>query len=103
MTKALGRRQLAVWAVASACLAVTCGGCTRAFDRQQADREVYATLGEHCVPPTASIVPGPQSRLFDPFDPDHPPLPPDDPASQTLMQCVDGKCGYPHWLRPFVS
>ena len=39
----------------------------------------------------------PQSRMFDPFSSDHPPIPPDDPASHQLMRCVDGHRGYPHW------
>ena len=39
----------------------------------------------------------PQSRMFNPFSADHAPLPPDDPESNKLMHCVDGKEGYPHW------
>ena len=39
----------------------------------------------------------PTSRLFDPFCPDHIPLPPDDPTSHQLMHCVDCKPGYPCW------
>jgi len=39
----------------------------------------------------------PQSRMFDPFSKDHPPLPPDDPTSHQLMHHVDRKEGYPHW------
>jgi hypothetical protein len=35
--------------------------------------------------------------LFDPFCPDHIPLPPDDPTSHRLMHCVDCKPGYPCW------
>ena len=35
--------------------------------------------------------------MFDPFSADHPPIPPDDPASHSLMHCVNGKRGYPHW------
>ena len=99
MSEALRRTQFAVVMVASVCLTVACGGCARSFYRQQADREVYGTLGEYGVPPTASIQPGPQARLFDPFDADRPPLPPDDPAAHVLMHCVDGKRGYRHWHR----
>ena len=99
MAEELRPKPLAVVMVASACLMVACGGCTRNFYRQQADAEVYTTLGEYSVPPVPSIEPGPQSRLFDPFDADRPPLPPDDPAAHTLMHCVDGKRGYRHWHR----
>lgn len=95
----LRRKQFAVMLVASACLTVACGGCTRSFYRQQADAEVYETLGEYYVPNANSIEPGPHSRLFDPFDADRPPLPPDDPAAHALMHCVDGKRGYRHWHR----
>jgi hypothetical protein len=39
----------------------------------------------------------PQSRMFDPFSSDHPPIPPDDASSHQFMHRVDGKEGYPHW------
>ncbi len=39
----------------------------------------------------------PRSRFFDVADPDYPPMPPDDPASHTLMVSVDGKMGYSGW------
>jgi len=35
----------------------------------------------------------PRSRYFDPTNPDHPPMPPDDPYSHTFMHWVDGKHG----------
>jgi hypothetical protein len=47
-----------------------------------------------------SIQPPPDSRLFDPGDPDHPPLPQDDPMSHELMQCVDGMRGAGAHRRP---
>ncbi|HBO45631.1 MAG TPA: hypothetical protein DD670_17230 [Planctomycetaceae bacterium] len=79
-------------------------GCNRAFYRQQADREVYclqtqgaAAVGDAqaCYP----IQPGIESRMFDPNSPDCPPMPPDDPVSHKLMQCVDGKRGWRGWDR----
>ena len=39
----------------------------------------------------------PRSRYFDDYDPDKPPMPPDDPASHQFMHCVDCKKGWPHW------
>lgn len=83
-------------------LTVLPGGCSRAFYRQQADREVYClenqasravghAMGEF------SIRPSPESRMFDPDNPDCPPMPPDDPVSHRLMHCVDGKRGWPGW------
>src|SRR5690606_34394463 len=44
-----------------------------------------------------TIEPDHRSRFFDPFDPDCPPMPPDDPVSHQLMHCVDCKRGWPCW------
>jgi len=78
------------------------GGCSRAFYRQQADREVYcledqASRAVGCTMGEFSIRPSPESRMFDPDNPDCPPMPPDDPVSHRLMHCVDGKRGWPGW------
>ncbi len=76
--------------------------CTRTFYRHQADREAYCALDQKAIP--ANSVPGefrvavdPRSRMFDPFDPDVEPMPPDDPASSRYLQCVDGKRGSSDW------
>ncbi|HLN33289.1 MAG TPA: TolC family protein [Gemmataceae bacterium] len=79
-------------------------GCTRAHYRVQADNETYHIIEERNqdprweVPRISVDVP-PQSRLFDPFDPDHTPMPPDDRAADKYMQCVFGMHGYRHWHR----
>jgi hypothetical protein len=39
----------------------------------------------------------PRSRFFDPYDPDHPPMPQDDPYSHDYMHYVDHKKGWKHW------
>ncbi|MCX7425129.1 MAG: hypothetical protein NTW96_05810, partial [Planctomycetia bacterium] len=77
-------------------------GCSRAFYRTQADRDVYGL--EDCASGKVdtdeegySIQPSPKSRMFDPNCPDLPPMPPDDPVSHELMRCVDGKRGWPFW------
>ena len=82
--------------------AVLTTGCSRAYYRQQADREIYCLENA-----AASRVPGatdryaiqtnPHSRMFDPNSPDCPPMPPDDPTSHQLMQCVDSKKGWSGW------
>lgn len=80
------------------------GGCHRPHYRLQADRDVALLVAEKAQEscwatgkfPTE---PGPESRLFDPFDPDHPPMPPDDPAAHRLMHHVDGKNGWKGWHR----
>jgi outer membrane protein TolC len=41
----------------------------------------------------------PRSRYFDPYDPDRPPMPPDDPTSHQYMHFVDGKKGWRCWHR----
>jgi hypothetical protein len=84
-------------------LAVACG-CTRAHYRRQADCEVYKTVDCFDRDPrwqieNYSIRPNPASRMFDPDNPDEPPMPPDDPAAHRLMECPDCKRGWPHWHR----
>lgn len=85
-------------------LLVASSGChrSRAQFRQQADLEASQLIRQKSVDPrwdtaTGNIQPDPASRLFDPFCPDHIPLPPDDPTSHRLMHCVDCKPGYPCW------
>jgi outer membrane protein TolC len=80
------------------------GGCTRAHYRRQADRETYSAIAERdrdprWALPRISIDTPPQSRLHDPFNPDFPPMPPDDPAAHRYMHCVNGIKGYRHWHR----
>ncbi|MEQ1905049.1 MAG: hypothetical protein ABL888_12750 [Pirellulaceae bacterium] len=77
-------------------------GCHRGYYRRMADAEAKKLVEEknndpRWSSPTANIEVDPQSRMFDPFSKDHPPLPPDDPASGELMTRVDGRKGYPHW------
>ncbi len=77
-------------------------GCHRGYYRRQADAEAQALIRQKMndprwnqIDPTIDI--NPESRMHDPFSADHPPLPPDDPASHQLMEQVDCKRGYPHW------
>lgn len=83
-------------------LAVLLGGCGRAYYRTAADKETGAAIAERdrdprwAVPPI-NVYPPPTSRLYDPFDPDYPPLPPDDPAAFRYMKCADHIRGYRHW------
>lgn len=77
-------------------------GCSRKYYRNQADEEVYGLVKQSVVHNHSelvdySIAVDPRSRLYDPTDPDRPPMPPDDPAAHELMHYVDGKKGYPHW------
>ncbi len=77
-------------------------GCHRGYYRRQADSEARTLIREKLNDPRwcqidPSIAVSPESRMFDPFSADHPPLPPDDPVSHQLMNCVDGKKGYEAW------
>jgi len=74
------------------CLLAAGIGCSRALYHQRADRDAYAAIaGKSELLPDkdplrdgGNIEPAPDSRLYDPFDPDHPPMPPDDPAAYQL-------------------
>ena len=77
-------------------------GCHRGYYRRQANAEARRLILEKANDPRWNSSDGnididPQSRMFDPFSADHPPIPPDDPASHQFMRVVDGKKGYPHW------
>jgi hypothetical protein len=78
-------------------------GCNRQHYRSRTDTEAYYLLDEKrqqaCEPGAARIriEVDPRSRMFDPFNPDRPPMPEDDPQANQLMRCVDHKKGYPLW------
>ncbi|MEO8271450.1 MAG: hypothetical protein ABI557_17135, partial [Aureliella sp.] len=78
-------------------------GCTRQKYRCLVDTEAYylidQKIAESCEATTLKyrIEIDPQSRMFDPFNPDQSPMPEDDPQSNRFMQRVDGKWGYPLW------
>jgi hypothetical protein len=76
--------------------------CTRPYYRRQADREVnciidHKSMALGSAPGEFRIDVDPKSRMFDPNSPDCPPMPPDDPISHQLMNCVDCKPGAPCW------
>ena len=79
-------------------------GCSRAMYRLRADRDAYSAIAERNGDPRwqsldHSIELDPRSRYFEPYDPDCPPMPPDDPSSHRYMNLVDGKRGWKHWYR----
>ena len=78
------------------------GGCSRDYHRLQADRQAYSLIQEKTDPERWPLLDHqidiePRSRMYDPFSPDFPPMPPDDPASHTFMHCADCRRGYPCW------
>jgi hypothetical protein len=68
---------------------VQLGGCSRPFFRKQADEEVGEVLAQKdkysdWKIDNWHIYPDPRARFADNGDPDHPPMPPDDPAAHDL-------------------
>ena len=83
-------------------MALAANGCSRAKYRREADREAHDVIAERNADPRwstndYSIEVDPRSRYFDVYDPDHPPMPPDDPDSHQYMHQVDGMPGWEHW------
>ena len=76
-------------------------GCNRAHYRNRADQEVTNLIGEKIVdarsPAIRDIQVDRASRMFDPFNPDRPPMPEDDDVSHQYMKVINGKKGYPLW------
>ena len=92
---------LAVMVMVCSVQLLAIAGCHRGFYRRQADAEAKRLItekaGQRWSSATGDIEINPMSRMFDPFSADHPPIPPDDPASHKFMHEVDDKPGYPHW------
>src|SRR6516225_9713755 len=64
-------------------------GCTREFYREWANQDVSEAVFEKSRDPrwridVFSIEPPPLSRYAQPYDPELPPAPPDDPAAEAL-------------------
>lgn len=102
MRVALHTRPVWLVLVLLASAVIVAGGCSRTRYRLQADREAYEAIAEKNVDPRWCVADygiemDPRSRYFDPYDPDRPPMPTDDPASHLYMHCVDGKKGWKHW------
>lgn len=84
------------------CALIPFSGCSRRKYRLQADREAYGAIAERNIDPRwrvdrYAVEPDPRSRFFDPYDPDHSPMPPDDPVSHQYMHWVNGMKGWKHW------
>ena len=86
-------------------------GCTRAYYRRGADREVYPIVAERnaaagSANDRVTLEPDPNSRLADPTNPDRPPRPPDDPVAARYMSRPNGMKGafwpkkHLDWIEP---
>jgi outer membrane protein TolC len=81
---------------------VAMAGCHRSLYRQEADAQANCLIRQKANDPRwpleqFSVYPDVASRMFDPFDPDCPPIPPDDPAAHEFMHCVYCMEGSPCW------
>jgi len=95
-------------------LSLSVVGCKRdrTFYRLQADQETNCLVDHKAAavgsePGQFRIDIDPRSRMYDPNNPDCEPMPPDDPTSHQLMNCVDCKKGSKCWKclprTPFVE
>lgn len=96
------RRITLCFLVVAATLLAQTSACHRSYYRRQADTDATKLISEkasdpHWALPDRSIEVDPRSRMAHPFSADHPPMPPDDPASHEFMHRVDNKPAYPHW------
>jgi len=95
-------KSLTLGAAVLTLLFVNLTGCSRSFYRKQADHEALFILkekgnDERWNMNNFSINIDPKSRMYMNYDPDNPPMPPDDPASAVFMEEVDGMKGYEDW------
>lgn len=96
-------------------LLLLCGcvvGCSTTEYRLRADHDAACLVEQKAKDPRwhidrFSIGTDPRSRMHDPYDPDHEPMPPDDPTAHKLLHCIDCKRGDPCWHTngdtPFVE
>lgn len=102
-------RRGATWLTAGTglLLLVQAAGCHRIWYREDADKQAAALIREKsfdarwCFSNLSPYM-DPRSRYYDPTDPDHSPMPQDDPASDELMRRVDHKKGSKHWFKDGV-
>ncbi|HEY1786172.1 MAG TPA: hypothetical protein VGG30_11505, partial [Pirellulales bacterium] len=103
MARISPRLRLLLVALAAAPLMLApSGGCSRAFYRIAADREVDFLVGQKAadlgwtMPRFPSYL-DPRSRYFDPTSPDAPAMPFDDPLAHQYMHRVNRMAGWPCW------
>ncbi len=90
------------WMLVLLVLLVCVCGCPRAWYRRDADRETYGIIdqrrnADQWPVSNVTVEAPPESRLFDPFTIDYPPMPPDDPAADVYMRWVNGMRNSKHF------
>ena len=83
-------------------MAMSLSGCSRSYYRRSADQEARQLVLQKAEHPQwqlddFTVEMDPRSRFFNPWNPDYPPMPPDDPYSHELMHCVYGMRGSRVW------
>jgi hypothetical protein len=97
------RQKCIVVVVIVVALPLALAGCTRDRYYRRADKEASRLIYEKSNDPRWAIPAGftadmdPRSRFYDVCNQVYPPMPPDDPASNRYMQCVDGMKGFRWW------
>ena len=102
MMGSYSRKRFSRWVSTMCIVAILMSGCHRSYYREQADADAYALIEEKNANsqwrlPNSSIEVDPQSRMYDPFNIDCPPMPPDDPASNEFMHYVGGQRAWDGW------
>ena len=94
-------RNACISAMVVSWIPVAMTGCNRAHYRTKADEEVRNLIEEKVCDSSMPSIPDIQvdraSRMFDPFNPDRPPMPEDDGVAHQYMRLVNGKKHYPLW------
>ncbi|MFM8187772.1 MAG: hypothetical protein ACKN85_04735 [Pirellula sp.] len=94
-------RNACISAIVFSWVPVSMTGCNRAHYRTKADEEVRSLIDEKVCDSAMPAIPDVQvnraSRMFDPFNPDRPPMPEDDSVAAAYMKVVNGKKHYPLW------
>ena len=94
-------RNACISALVLSSIPVALTGCNRAHYRSRADEEVRNLIDEKICDAVVPSIRGVQvsraSRMFDPFNPDRPPMPEDDDTAHQYMRMVNGRKHYPLW------
>lgn len=85
-------------------LVLSSTGCTRRYYRDFADRDVYRIIGDRMTDwrwqlPSRPVEANPQSRIGDVQDPNHVPIPPDDPGARPYQITAGRPLEFVGWSR----
>lgn len=95
------------WRFAAAIGLALCGACSRSAYRERADKDAANLVSEKNRDPRwhqddLNVYPDKRARFYDPFNPDRPPMPADDPTAHGIMRRIDGKHQFKKWHKDGV-